>query len=198
MPLKAGRVLGKIPTMFERDWQARGRPVIDKIAAACDWVLAGEGRATRKWDGTPIAVITGRVYRRLDYKPGRIMPVDWLAGQPEPDPITGEQPGWIPLDPIDKADRRVLSTISERWAGSAPPDGTYEFCGPTVNGNPEGFATHQLLAHGSEPVSAPDRSFNGLRALLADGRFEGVVFHHADGRMAKIKGRDFGIRRAAP
>jgi hypothetical protein len=39
------------------------------------------------------------------------------------------------------------------------------------------------------------RTFNELREWLSGMDIEGIVFHHPDGRMAKIKKRDFGIRR---
>lgn len=41
----------------------------------------------------------------------------------------------------------------------------------------------------------PPRDFDGLRAWLDGKDIEGIVFHHPDGRMAKIKLRDFGLRR---
>ena len=39
------------------------------------------------------------------------------------------------------------------------------------------------------------RMFAGLRAFLAGQDTEGLVFHHPDGRMGKIKLRDFGLKR---
>ena len=39
------------------------------------------------------------------------------------------------------------------------------------------------------------RTFDGLREWLHDRDIEGLVFHHPDGRMAKIKLRDFGMKR---
>jgi hypothetical protein len=185
------RILGKIPTIFERDWTALGRPVIDRVVAGCEWVLIGEGEATRKWDGTPIAIIGHVAYKRLDNKPGRTMPEAWIAAQPDPDPITGEQPGWVPLDSQRTDDRLILATIQE---GPHYPDGTYEFCGPKVNGNPEQLGTHKLILHGAYPLHDVPRSFTELRDYLVSN-IEGIVFYHPDGRMAKIKGRDFGIKR---
>lgn len=35
----------------------------------------------------------------------------------------------------------------------------------------------------------------GLRSYLSAGVFEGIVWHHPDGRMVKIKAKDFGLRR---
>lgn len=41
----------KIPTMFVRD-PDNMRYVIDEVTPGCEWVLAGEGTPTRKYDGT--------------------------------------------------------------------------------------------------------------------------------------------------
>jgi hypothetical protein len=52
-----------------------------------------------------------------------------------------------------------------------------------------------LLHETAETAPSPDRSFAGIRELLDSRDWEGIVFHHPDGRMAKIKKRDFGLRR---
>ena len=41
----------------------------------------------------------------------------------------------------------------------------------------------------------PPRTFAELRRWLAGQDIEGLVWHHPDGRMAKIKRRDFGLER---
>jgi hypothetical protein len=41
----------KIPTLFVRDPDDR-RHVTEQITPGCEWVTAGEGTATRKYDGT--------------------------------------------------------------------------------------------------------------------------------------------------
>jgi hypothetical protein len=38
------------------------------------------------------------------------------------------------------------------------------------------------------------RDFEGLKEYLSAKQMEGMVFHHPDGRMAKIKKRDFRLR----
>ena len=65
-----------------------------------------------------------------------------------------------------------------------------------MQGNPENFPHHVLLRH-DLAVEYPDapRTFDGLREWLADAPIEGLVFHHPDGRMAKLKKRDFGLKR---
>jgi len=39
------------------------------------------------------------------------------------------------------------------------------------------------------------RTFDALREYLRGRDIEGVVWHHPDGRLVKIKGKDFGLRR---
>ena len=72
-------------------------------------------------------------------------------------------------------------------------DGTYELCGPKVGQNPEAMETYQLLRHGAEVVDMPARTFEAMREVIAAHLFEGVVFHHPDGRMAKLRRSDFGL-----
>jgi hypothetical protein len=68
--------------------------------------------------------------------------------------------------------------------------------GPKVQGNPEKFAQHELVRHDfAEGVGNLDRSFDGIKDFLSETDWEGIVFHHPDGRMAKIKSKDFGIKR---
>jgi hypothetical protein len=70
-------------------------------------------------------------------------------------------------------------------------DGTYELLGPKINGNPEGYDSHTLIRHDyAQPVDAP-RDYESLRKWLLDHQYEGIVWHHPDGRMAKLKRRDF-------
>ncbi len=94
--------------------------------------------------------------------------------------------------PEDKY-HRAAWTGADTW-----PDGTYELVGPKVQGNPDRFEFHLLIPHGRGPAGKIEdvpRTFDGLRDWLATQDIEGIVFHHGDGRMAKIKGRDFGYQR---
>ncbi len=53
-----------------------------------------------------------------------------------------------------------------------------------------------LVSHeATEQYQNVPRTFDGLREWLTDRNIEGIVFHHEDGRMAKIKLRDFGLKR---
>ena len=103
-------------------------------------------------------------------------------------------PGWLPVgdDAGDQWHREALNA-----AGGTLPDGTYELCGPKIQGNPERLPTHQLIPHGCEKLDAP-RTFDEIKAWLADKNIEGIVWHHHNGRMVKIKTRDFGMKRMTP
>lgn len=73
---------------------------------------------------------------------------------------------------------------------------TCELVGPKVQGNPERYEKHTLVPHGMIRLEDVPRDFDGLGHYLASNDIEGVVWHEAEeGRMAKIKARDFGIRR---
>jgi hypothetical protein len=76
------------------------------------------------------------------------------------------------------------------------PDGTYELIGPKIQGNPEGFPVHTLVAHSDRGLRlfgsfAPERTFAAIRGYLEHAGIEGIVWHHEDGRMVKIKRKDF-------
>ena len=48
--------------------------------------------------------------------------------------------------------------------------------------------------HGEVILDCP-RDFDGLKEWLTTKDMEGIVFHHPDGRMCKIKKTDFGLKR---
>lgn len=175
----------KIVSLFQRDYEG-DRLVRDEVVPGAEWVLAGEGVATRKFDGTCCRVQGGALYKRFDAKAGKAPPEGFEPAQ-DPDPVTGHWPGWLP----------VGQGSEDRWfreAWDASPglsDGTYELCGPKVQGNPEGFERHVLIRHGVETFPDFPRDFEGIKAALAPSAIEGVVWHHPDGRMVKIKRRDF-------
>lgn len=50
-----------------------------------------------------------------------------------------------------------------------------------------------MVPHGRDVLPDAPRDYDGLKEFLADRCIEGIVWHHPDGRMVKIKARDFGI-----
>jgi len=192
----------KMPCLFQREFHGKGSfTLLDAVAPGCEWVLAGEGVATRKRDGAACMVKEGRLYKRYDAKRDRktgaykAIPPEALSCD-EPDPVTGHWPNWVPVDganPTDKYHVYALSAAIDESGLLA--DGTYELCGPAINGNPEGLLRHVFYRHGAEDLEflGVPRTFNGLHDFLWPSGMEGIVFHHPDGRMCKIRRRDFGF-----
>ena len=177
----------KIISLFQRNYDT-DHLVRDEVVSGAEWVLGGDGVATRKFDGTAMMVRNGKLYKRYDVKKGKTAPSDFEPAQ-DPDPITGHWPGWV----------SVGDGPEDRWAREAfhpsTIDGTYELCGPKVQGNPECFDKHELIRHGELVLSDVPRTFMEIKNYLANEDIEGIVWHHPDGRMVKIKSKDFGIKR---
>lgn len=181
----------KIPSLFKRRYDG-DRQVYDEIVPGSEWVAAGEGIATRKWDGTSCLVKGGKLYKRYDAKGGKVPPPGFEPAQ-EPDAATGHWPGWVPVGdgPEDRWHREAIR--GRTLIGLPPPDGTYELIGPKVNGGAEGVDAHGLVPHALWEIVGVPRTFADLRAWLDCHAMEGLVWHHPDGRMVKIKRRDFGL-----
>jgi hypothetical protein len=189
----------KIPTLFQRDPDDR-RYVLPQVTPGCEWVLAGEGRPTQKFDGTCVMLDSDRRWwARRELKPGKAAPAGFVAVST--DEVTGKTVGWEPVE----------QSAFARWHGEALREaedadvpardkpflpGTYELIGPKVNGNPERCEGHRLIAHATaRTMPITDLSFDGIREAVlrwsADG-VEGIVWHHEDSqRFVKIKARDF-------
>jgi hypothetical protein len=180
----------KIISLFQRNYDGN-RQVRDEVVPGAEWVLAGEGTPTRKLDGTCCMIRGGKLYKRYEVKPGAIPPANFEPAT-DVDENTGKQQGWVLVGdgPEDRWHREAFTADKGSFV-----DGSYELVGPKVQGNPEGFESHTLVPHGAIvlPSSTP-RDFEGLREWLKTAGIEGIVWYHPDGRMVKIKARDFGIR----
>lgn len=186
----------KIPTLFKRDPDDM-RFVTREVHPDCQWVLDGEGVATRKYDGTCVMFDGDAWWARREVKPGKTPPPNFAAV--EHDDTTGKTVGWEPIEqsPFGKIHAEAVEPMVAfgDFIGERPPAGTYELIGPKINGNPENCGYHRLERHGNaEQIGDVPLDFDGLRdfiaSLGADG-VEGIVWHHPDGRMAKLKRRDF-------
>lgn len=198
----------KIPTLYVRDPEDR-RYVTDEVTRGCEWVLVGEGVPTRKCDGTCIRVQNDSeayaIWARREVKPGRTPPVGFVPL--ETDEITGKTVGWEPWlnSPFAKFIEEGVAAWAEEhqlpdaWHSDLRP-GTYELIGPKINGNPEKVSRHELVRHADADVPSlllregfDDGSVLSPQAVvwyLGQQGWEGLVWHHPDGRMAKLKARD--------
>ncbi|MFJ2882411.1 DUF5565 family protein [Streptomyces sp. NPDC087272] len=182
----------KIPTLFVRDFSARPAYVLPEVSPGCEWVINGQGEATRKYDGTCVMLDAAeRWWARREVKPGKTPPPSYVTISTDEE--TGKTVGWEPV--AQSAFAKVHAEAVKNTATAKT--GTYELLGPKINRNPDGFAAHTLVPHGWAPVSvrqdlatAP-RDYDGLCEWLHARPYEGIVWHHPDGRMVKIKARDF-------
>lgn len=174
----------KMKTVFVIDRDTR--KATDKVQV--EWVINGEGTATIKHDGTSCMVRDGKLFKRYDAKNGKAAPEGAIPCEPSPDPKTGHWPHWVEVDASDPASR----WHAEAFVGHHE-DGTYELVGPKVQGNRYGLTRHELWKHGRDVVVV-ERTREALLDWLHANDHEGLVFHHPDGRMAKVRRKDFGIR----
>lgn len=167
----------KIPTMYPRDEAKKGHPVMPGVKLECAWVEAGEGVATRKFDGTNVKIEGGKLFKRQKPKTGDYDEAAYVEAKRD--------------DPSDKYIFEGFDCHPEK------KDGIYEAVGPKIQGNPEAIPSHMIVPvapfHKSLELIVTDRTFDGLKNYLERNRIEGIVFHHPDGRFAKIKRRDFGL-----
>lgn len=217
----------KIISLFCRNYDG-DRLVRDEVVPGAEWVVSGEGIATRKWDGTCCLVRDGKLFKRYDLplkkewankkKRGYSGPwtpemyvapsAGWERAEEEPDQNSGHWPGWLPVGngPEDQWFREAWANQNFDRADSQPvrlPNATYELCGPRVQGNPEaeyvlsevGPGKHLLIPHGRFILGDCPRTFEGVREWLRTRDIEGIVWHHEDGHMVKIKKKDFGLPR---
>lgn len=62
----------KIPTLFERVYENHKIVGITEVVTpGFEWVLAGGGISTIKYDGSCCAIINGELYKRYDAKKGK-------------------------------------------------------------------------------------------------------------------------------
>jgi hypothetical protein len=184
----------KIISLFKRDYDGT-RLVYDEVVPGAEWVIAGQGTPTRKWDGTCVLIQGGAMWKRFEMNKGKTPPPGFVAAQ-DPDQVTGKQTGWIPVGdgPEDRWHREAL--INNDADAADYPDGTYELVGPKVGGNPDGFDRHTLVRHGETVLNNVPRTFAGIREYLErHDLIEGIVWHRTNGDMVKIKARDFGLKR---
>jgi hypothetical protein len=189
---KGALAMEKIPTLFERDGRFR---VVNRPRSECAWVFDGEGTGTEKLDGTNV---------RLTVRSGQLVRVEKRRNPSKAQKEQGIVDGWY-VDAGGAADDRWILEAAQGTDVSAWPDGEHacEALGPRIQGNSLGLAEHLCVPFNLEaPVYADvPRTYDGLRAYLStlDSHYapghlaEGIVFHHADGRRAKIKRKDFGV-----
>ncbi|WP_214414567.1 hypothetical protein [Sphaerisporangium fuscum] len=190
---KGTQIMEKIPTLFERDDRFH---VVDRPRAECAWVFDGEGTPTEKLDGTNI---------RLTTRSGLLVRVEKRRNPTKAQKGQGIVDGWyVDTDDSSAEDKWILAAARNTDV-TGWPDGEHpcEALGPRIQGNPLGLEEHLCVPFNLHVPAYQDvpRTYAGLRDFLMEleSRFspgrpaEGIVFHHPDGRRAKIKRRDFPL-----
>lgn len=198
----------KTPLVFNYDYE--NEIITNVVKPGSEWVFNGEGVATIKIDGSACLYKKGQLWKRFDrklkpkfvnkFKPGdnpdlsffRAEPVGFMPCEEKPDPNTFHWPGWIPVSAENPADKYHLEAFLAVKA-ELIENQTYELVGPTLNDNPYNLIKHELWEHGKLVVDIVP-SFENIKKFLEDNYIEGLVFHHKeDGRVAKIRRKDFNL-----
>ena len=188
----------KIPTLFEREFDERGKlkRVLETPKTGFEWVFDGEGVATEKVDGACCAIIGGKFYKRFDVKEGRKIPVGAIPCQPMRDPYTGHWPHWVAVNMESNGDKWFrMAYVNSPWVNE---DGTYEAVGPHFQNNPYGLDEDCLEKHGRIVIHDCPRTFEGIREYLRTHEIEGICFWRDGKPMCKIKRTDFGFKWPVP
>ena len=192
--------MNKIPTLFVRDPANMSR-VTREVTPGCEWVLAGEGIPTRKRDGANVRVVLSNFHGQV------LAQYDKRRNVTRKERAEGKEPGYVPVNSDDPGDKWLMEALRGTDM-SAWPLGSHpcEALGEKIQGGVEGTA-YRLYPFLLRPETLyPEDNGHGLLEkpwtydsieafLRGNGRpMEGIVWHHPDGRMAKIKSRDFGIK----
>lgn len=180
--------MNKIPTIFERDWNG-DKCVINMLVVDFPF---DEAKATEKLDGTNVRVtIRNKTLVRLEKRrnPSKLQKAQGI-----------EEPWYVDADENDPGDKYLWEAARNRSYGQ---DGEWsgEVVGKNIQGNTLNLNNNVLclFSLGEAPVlSNVPTDYEELKKYLSEtqssfgtGLIEGIVWHHPDGRMAKIKGKDF-------
>ncbi len=181
----------KIETIFERGDIFK---VIPKVRAGTEWVFSGEGIATEKLDGTNI---------RITVQQGQVVKVEKRRNPTREEKALGQEVGYIDAHESDPSDKHIFRAVNGTVYLSNLADGSYscEAVGPKIQANPLELPSPTCYLFTVNPtiIANVPRTFDGIREFFKDfdsqyapgHKAEGIVFHHPDGRMAKIKVKDF-------
>lgn len=172
----------KMQTLFEQDEKYK---VLPKLRLD----IKNYTMSVKK-DGTSCMIKDNQLYKRYDANQikGRQLPKEYIACQDKPN-YNGSFPVWIKVDETDHYHHEAFNRI-DNWE-----DGTYELCGPKVNGNREGLFAHCLLKHGDETILGLSLDYDDIKNYLEKNNIEGIVIKDEDtGIMYKIRKIDFGMK----
>jgi hypothetical protein len=187
----------KIQTIFKRDWE-KSNKVINEMIDGVNPNTLETAKATEKIDGTNVRITVRKHYavrvekRRNPSKQQKVLGI--------------EEPWYVDANESDSSDKWIYDGI-RNIDFSDIPDGEWsgELVGPNIQGNPLNldknvvvfFTLDQCPVHDNVPVT-----FEELKEWLPKQKskygkecfIEGIVWHCKDGRMFKIKTKDFDYK----
>lgn len=189
----------KIPTIFDRDWDKRGKhgsnPVINK--PLIDLAILSDCVATEKLDGTNI---------RLTIRCGKVVRIEKRKNPTKEQKKEGiKDPWYIDVNNGDPSDQYIIDAVHGRRYKKIP-DGEWsaEALGDKIQGNPLKLTKRTVCIFScDEAPKFPDvpHTYDELKTWLPcqTSRFntmtevciEGIVWHYPDGKKYKIKVKDF-------
>ena len=176
----------KIPNLFQRDIETG--ELTHLINPECQWVVDGEGTATRKFDGSSCMLKGNKLYKRRCVKKDKDPPIGFT--ECTFDEFTGKRYGWVLVEQEDKWHLEAFMQLP-----LPSPDCTYELCGPKIQGNPEGYNVHRLIPHGRWILLGSPRNPEQMYGYFCLNDMEGIVWWHEDGRKCKLRRGDFKLER---
>ena len=113
--------------------------------------------------------------------------------EPEPDPITGHWPHWVPVtaEPAFKWHMAAYNNTT------SVHDATYEAIGPHFQGNPYKLDKDILIEHGATVITDLPKPLTkeSLEAYFrSHPSMEGIVFYGENGKMAKLRLKDYKMQ----
>lgn len=150
---------------------------------AFPWLVDDGVSATRKWDGHCCLVSGGRLWKRHKLVAGEQAPAGWISSQGK----YGWRPVEVSPDPEWAWVRAAISEVRDA--------GTCELVGPGIRGNPEGVEHLGLAQHAGCVLSECPTDPHEVVGWLKTQPIEGIVWHHPDGRMAKLTHSTIGSTR---
>lgn len=188
----------KILTIFDRDWDGN-RGVVDQPSDGMylDFSRLNEGIATEKFDGMNVRItMRSGICVRLEKRrnPSKLQKQKGIT-----------DPWYVDADEFDPQDKHLFSAIRECCLETTP-DGEWsaEAIGPKIQGDPLDLGRYLIIMFTNltlqKCISFDDApiTFDGLKEWLpnqkshySDCPIEGIVWHMPDGKMFKIKTKDF-------
>jgi len=178
----------KMSTLFIKNTNDLSKVIDGEYDNDNIWVFDEGVDVSRKFDGTACAIIDGAFYKRYDNKKEKPLPLGAIECQ-KADIFTGHHPYWVLCDRSNASDKYHFEALDRRK--TKPKDGTYELIGPKINGNIEKANTHLLVKHGMLDKYDIKEVLKNPKEFMKDKDKEGIVFHHTDGRMCKLRKKDF-------